>query len=257
VYPAKLVLDKQVIRDEFPDWFSILGKNRLITMSSIDPLVNGTQQQSSVHRQNDQSSIPMFNFSMSDSRQSTLEPNTRIFQFSAAQSQSSLSSTVNERPSTQSLAMTSSSKAAPNTNQSTGSHNISEHAPSTARKPRSLTRSDGARQRVHSSVVTSRERIASNRMASKNANPSTTVNFSQSQANRSQRTKSTNSSLAATIINIANASSVKTQSASKTKSGDVPRPQIPASSMDPASVTPTEVKTPNVSLQAESLDPVV
>lgn len=129
--------------------------------------------------------------------------------------------------------------------------------PSTAHKLRSLTRSDGARQRVHSSVVTSRERIASNRMASKNANPSTTVNFSQSQANRSQRTKSTNSSLAATIINIANASSVKTQSASKTKSGDVPRPQIPASSMDPASVTPTEVKTPNVSLQAESLDPVV
>ena len=60
-----------------------LGQNRLINMSSIDPIVNGTKQQSSVPWQNVQSSIPVFNFSMSDSmsdsRKSTAEPNASIF----------------------------------------------------------------------------------------------------------------------------------------------------------------------------------
>ena len=46
-YPAKLMVDKTVIRDEFPDWFSVLRGKRDVTISHVEPFMKHPVQQAS------------------------------------------------------------------------------------------------------------------------------------------------------------------------------------------------------------------
>ena len=42
-YPAKLMVDKVVIRDEFPDWFAVLNGKREVTVGNVEPLLKQPQ----------------------------------------------------------------------------------------------------------------------------------------------------------------------------------------------------------------------
>ena len=42
-YPVKLMVDKVVIRDEFPDWFAVLNGKREVTFGNIEHLLKQPQ----------------------------------------------------------------------------------------------------------------------------------------------------------------------------------------------------------------------
>ena len=47
-YPAKLMVDKVVVQDEFPEWFSVLRGKREMTVGHVEPLLKQTQASSIV-----------------------------------------------------------------------------------------------------------------------------------------------------------------------------------------------------------------
>jgi len=161
VYPAKLLRDRQVIRDELPDWFSVLGKSRLYDAKTIDAMTIPTSQSvPKTHSLSTYTADPIAATDTSPSYTEAVQDNENTQISNGCPSIATSDKRLNNVP------ISKDGVHVPSVFNFGSVQENSTVVPTAAlpRSSRAVVRGNGARQRAFSTVITSRERRSVSRV---------------------------------------------------------------------------------------------